>query len=415
MAGLTPAQAADLAKLSSDLLFILQEADVSLPNQARLGHLEVISVLLFAGLDETRVRVREALAADLPLDVEGNAANRLEMAKLLVAWEAAKLQAEATQRNRAEARLGTQQRLVQPSEHQAMRAAVERVLGTLRDKEVPAKQVIAAKLEMLESNTPTAVLLTEVASVEDAEVESFEAKIDPVTNTLKIKSGKHSVAAPSTPEDLRLRHRRIGLAWDMLATKHSNRVWLSANMTDCMRRFSDFILGTQVAGLVAGSRVPSWSLVLAFELESRKAVCKWLRDGKVNTLADGYEKAISDVELLNRYFVIPFSLNTKETGWAASNVPPPPALTDGAGRPRKGNGKGKPKNQDTSTTAKGKLTKATDGTPICWKFNRRGGCQDQNCRFLHICQRCQGKHPYYSCKHVKRPAGSVTTSAPAQD
>ena len=222
-----------------------------------------------------------------------------------------------------------------------MRAAVERVLGTLRDKEVPAKQVIAAKLEMLESNSPTAVLLTEVASVEDAEVESFEAKIDPVTNTLKIKSGKHSVAAPSTPEDLRLRHRRIGLAWDMLATKHSNRAWLSPNMNDCMRRFSDFILGTQVAGLVAGSRVPSWSLVLAFEHECRKAVCKWLRDGKVNTLADGYEKALSDVELLNRYFVIPFSLNTKETGWAASNVPPPPTLGDGPGRPRKGGGKGK--------------------------------------------------------------------------
>ncbi|CAE7697449.1 unnamed protein product [Symbiodinium microadriaticum] len=353
MAGLTQAQAADLAKLSSDLLFILQEAHVSLPNQAQIGHLDVVSVPLFAGLDETRVKVQEALAP--PLDVEGNAANRLEMAKLL-----------ATQRNRAEARLGTQQRLVQPSEHQAMRAAVERVLGTLRDKEVPAKQVIAAKLEMLESNSPTAVLLTEVASVEDAEVESFEAKIDPVTNTLKIKSGKHSVAAPSTPEDLRLRHRRIGLAWDMLATKHSNRAWLSPNMNDCMRRFSDFILGTQVAGLVAGSRVPSWSLVLAFEHECRKAVCKWLRDGKVNTLADGYEKALSDVELLNRYFVIPFSLNTKETGWAASN------------------------NQDTSTAAKGKLTKATDGTPICWKFNRRGGCQDQNCRFLHIVSVAKG-------------------------
>ena len=88
MAGLTQAQAADLAKLSSDLLFILQEAHVSLPNQAQIGHLDVVSVPLFAGLDETRVKVQEALAP--PLDVEGNAANRLEMAKLLVAWEGCK-------------------------------------------------------------------------------------------------------------------------------------------------------------------------------------------------------------------------------------------------------------------------------------------------------------------------------------
>ena len=253
MAGLTAAQTVDLAKLSSDLLFILQEAGVSLANQAQLGHLDVVSVPLFAGLDETRTKAREALAALLPLDVDASAANRLEMAKLLVAWEAAKLQTEATQRNRAEARLGTQQRLLQPSEHQAMRMAVEKVLGSLKDREVPAKQVLAAKLEMIESNMPVVELLTEVASVEDAEIESFEAKIDPVTNTLKIKSGKHSVAAPSTPEELRLRHRRIGLAWDMLSTKHSNRAWLSPNMTDCLRRFSDFILGTQVAGLVAGT------------------------------------------------------------------------------------------------------------------------------------------------------------------
>ena len=245
---------------------------------------------LYAGLDETRQKVRDALAADLPLDVEAGPANRLEMAKLLVAWEAAKLQTEATQRNRAESRLGVQQRLIEPSEHQAMRTAVEQALGTLRDKEVPAKQVIAALLEQIESNVWVVMMLTEVASVEDSEIESFEAKIDPVTNTLKITSGKHSVAAPSTPEELRLRHRRIGLAWDMLCTKHSNRSWLSANMTDCMRRFSDFILGTQVAGLVSGSRTPAWSLVLAFEHECRKAVCKWLRDGKCASLSQRHMK-----------------------------------------------------------------------------------------------------------------------------
>ena len=412
MAGLTAAQTVDLAKLSSDLLFILQEAGVSLANQAQLGHLDVVSVPLFAGLDETRTKAREALAVLLPLDVDASAANRLEMAKLLVAWEAAKLQTEATQRNRAEARLGTQQRLLQPSGHQAMRMAVEKVLGSLKDREVPAKQVLAAKLEMIESNMPVVELLTEVASVEDAEIESFEAKIDPVTNTLKIKSGKHSVAAPSTPEELRLRHRRIGLAWDMLSTKHSNRAWLSPNMTDCLRRFSDFILGTQVAGLVAGTRTPPWSLVLAFEHECRKAICKWLRDGKVATLADGYEKAINEVELLNRYFIIPFSLNTKETSWASGSVPPPQPPGDAPNRPRKGKGKGKQLQADGTGAAKGKLTKATDGTPICWKYNRRGGCHDQTCRFLHICQRCQGKHPYFNCKHVKRPAGAVVAPPP---
>ena len=208
------------------------------------------------------------------------------------------------QRNQAESKLGVQQRVLHPTEHQAVRRAVEAVLGALQDKEVPSKQVIATKLEMIESNTPSVELLTEIASVEDAETETFEAKIDPVTNTLKIKSGKHTVAAPSTPEELRLRHRRIGLAWDMLSTKHFNRSWLSANMTDCMRKFSDYILGHKVAGLVSGNRTPPWSLVLSFEHEVRRSVYRWIRDGESVSLQDAFKKAVADVELLNRHLVI---------------------------------------------------------------------------------------------------------------
>ena len=319
---LTAAQQANLQKLSSDLLFLLQDAGVKPSWQARLGELDIVSIALFSGLDEDRAAVRRALANDLPLDVTASTDNRLEMARLLTAWEAARLQLQAVQRNQAESKLGVQQRVLHPTEHQATRRAVEAVLGALQDKEVPSKQVIATKLEMIESNTPSVELLTEIASVEDAETETFEAKIDPVTNTLKIKSGKHTVAAPSTPEELRLRHRRIGLAWDMLSTKHFNRSWLSANMTDCMRKFSDYILGNKVAGLVSGNRTPPWSLVLSFEHEVRRSVYRWIRDGESASLQDAFKKAVADVELLNRHLVIPFSLNVTSPGPVFPPVPP---------------------------------------------------------------------------------------------
>ena len=48
-------------------------------------------------------------------------AKRLEMARLLSAWEAVKLHLEVSEKNRAESRLGTQQRLLQPSEQHGMR------------------------------------------------------------------------------------------------------------------------------------------------------------------------------------------------------------------------------------------------------------------------------------------------------
>ena len=44
-----------------------------------------------------------------------------------------------------------------------MRRAVEAVLGLLQNKECPSKQVIAHKLEMIESNMPCDELLTEIA------------------------------------------------------------------------------------------------------------------------------------------------------------------------------------------------------------------------------------------------------------
>ena len=64
---LTAAQLAHVQKLASDLLFLLQDAGVVATLQARLGELNVITVALFAGLDEDRATVRAALAKDLPL------------------------------------------------------------------------------------------------------------------------------------------------------------------------------------------------------------------------------------------------------------------------------------------------------------------------------------------------------------
>ena len=123
------------------------------------------------------------------------------------------------------------------------------------------------RLEQIELNQPAAENLTEVASLEDSELEAFSAVVDPATNVLKIKAGKALTNLPANAEELRLRHRRIGLCWDFLATRHALRSWLQANITDLFRRFSDYVLGSQVAGLSAGGVSPSWSLVLNFEGE----------------------------------------------------------------------------------------------------------------------------------------------------
>ena len=389
-----------IASLDSDLRFLFNEQEVDAAHQARLAALGVRSLPLLAGLDESREQVRAALKDDLPLDYTASMAARLQMARLLAVWQAATVHLKVQEQNRMESKVGTQQRLVQPSELHAMRLAVEAKLGKLKDKEVSCKSLIAAKLEQIEQNQPVVENVQEVASLEDAKLESYSAVTDPATNVLKIKPGKTITGTPSTPDNLRLRHRRIGLAWDFLASRHSLRSWLSDNMTDVMRQFSDYILGSQVAGLSAGDHTPSWNLVLEFEHEARKSAYRWLRDGETNSLQASFAKVIKDTEVLNRHLVIPFSLRLRssakpDTGGATLGNP---WITTTPGGKAKGKGKKGLVQQEAFVK---KLTKTPDGKPICWKFNKPSGRSDGQCKFLHVCQRCLGKHAYSSCPKVK--------------
>ena len=111
---------------------------------------------------------------------------------------------------------------------------VESDLGKLQDDEVPAKSLIAAKLEQIESGDLRAEDLREALCVEDTDVDLFSGIIEHGTGTLKIKPGK---ARPGTPEELRLRHHRIGLAWPIIGSK---RKISPASLLRCWKLFVGF-------------------------------------------------------------------------------------------------------------------------------------------------------------------------------
>ena len=87
--------------------------------------------------------------------------------------------------------------------------------------------MVASKLEQLEEGVPKAEDLRDVTSYEDVEGEAYSAIIDPATAMLRIKPGRASTIPPGSPEELRLRHRRIGLAWDFVKTAlHSSKSYV---------------------------------------------------------------------------------------------------------------------------------------------------------------------------------------------
>ena len=76
---------------------------------------------------------------------------------------------------------------------------------------------------------PIAEDLRDATSFEDGAGEAYSA----VIATVRIRP-------------LRLRHRRLGLAWAFIKTRHSNRVWVPVNIVECFRKLSDHVLGSTV-------------------------------------------------------------------------------------------------------------------------------------------------------------------------
>ena len=247
---------------------------------------------------------------ELPLDYTASPENRKSMALLLHVWDACRLQLSVQEKQKSEAKLGVGARLLPTTEHASMRLAVEASHGKLCDKEIPSKALLAQKLEQVEDNCPEAEDLREVTSVEDCRKEAYSALIaDPISNTVRFKPGKAMTTPPSSPEDLRLRHRRIGLAWEMARSRHTNRTWLPSRCVDAFRKLSDHVLGSKIAGLrLADGYSPPWNIVLAYEAEVRSHAYKLVRDGEAADLGMALSAACKASDLTSSFFIVPLTI-----------------------------------------------------------------------------------------------------------
>ncbi len=96
LAVLSPAdQQAARDGASSDLQFHLAEIGIDADVQLALFFNGITDLRVFAGLDETREKVRECLRVDLGLDAADGMPQRRQVALVISAWEAARVQTSA--------------------------------------------------------------------------------------------------------------------------------------------------------------------------------------------------------------------------------------------------------------------------------------------------------------------------------
>jgi hypothetical protein len=420
---ITAAERAEALTLaSSDLRYHFAEIGVDEDVQAAVYRGGFTSLRLFAGLDETRAAVKACLANDFGLDAAADLATRRRVALVLAAWESSKDQVLADDRCKVEARSNHLPRPVGTTEHAAMRSAVEAALGPLREAEVPSKSFVGLRLEQVDNNEPKVEDLREVTSVEDGESEYMMSVIDHASGAVKVKRGTISASAPLTPEDLRMRHRRIGLAWCFVLTKHTNRPWLLGTSVEDYRQLSDHVLGAQVKGLESKSESgqvickPSWAQVLHYDYEVRKFAYAAIRNGTKPNISSALKEACRDFQTLQLHLVGPMMLCARAERDAGASSGPglkrkrtwDEAPEDSWRKPIKGKGKGKGKNSEFKVN--GLYTKIPQsGKLICFAF-QKGTCKG-SCGKEHVCQQCLGNHAITGCGNRPRGKGGDTAEA----
>ena len=392
-------------EVAADLLFVWDEAGVTLAHQYELGQ-NYRTVRKFSAFGDTRQQVRDAFAADLAIDVAAGAANRAAMACLITAWQVATEMTEKEIQARVEAKNLGVPRQVSFSDRNALLHAYERTHGRLEDRETPSVDYISQKVEEVEQGELLARNLDEVGSKEEILTLGVQSAVDS-SGRLRITREKKKSKLPSNSEELRAKLKLEGNTLIMLGAKFRNRAWFQDLTPNDFNRYADWLLGEKIYGLQVPKAAneglrplnPPWAVLLRFEHQVRKGAYKQaIRQNRSIHLT--LAEAQTNAELKEVHFLSPaaLSLTSTETVEVAKDGIVGPGGDEDKGSPnkfrKKGKGKGKAGRFDKRY---GFLHSTTpDGRQICYAY-QEGKCKG-NCGRVDVCQLCTKPHPLKDCK-----------------
>jgi len=289
------------------------------------------------------------------------------------------------------------------------------------------------KVEEFHDGELSAEHLSEVTSVsEERKAPAAGGSVDlRWDNVLQLRTGRHTVPVPRTPEEFRHRVRIMRTLWSFLKLKGVAPQMLAGYDGTIWDEYVEHVLGPQGWSLKtvdeSGTMLagPSWRGVLTWEHELRKEAVKRLNQGL--GFSEALRAAIKDPEVRMRYFLQPMAVATAadavsrwgagggrlaqgaETGFEPDHKR---FKGDGAKGGKKGGGKGlkglKGKGQPGGEGARkeddhngfnpsfrrqrnakpGSLTLEVGGKRLCYDFQNKAGCKKKDCLYLHACALC---------------------------
>ena len=420
---------AAVRSMSSDLQFILCENEVPSRVQHRLHELGFTNLSLFSVLGDDRASVRAFCKDQLPLDANTQnlvpakkALCVLHTAQVVASWVVASQRVTEMERTAAETRSQRLPVAVPKVTIIHLRRRIETAHGRIPDNTYPCTALIERCMEELEEGSWSALPLSDVISCEKGMEEQCFTELTSSTGTIRVRKTPKSLPMPRSTEDFRNRMNTLAILLAICALKHSNRLWLKSSSLELWRKYTEHILGENVASNKATAQGQefgcSWEILLNYEFQIRKLACKKvLYEDK--DVATALEEAMADLQIKEKHFITPMALMAAATGGGKTveprshprPLPYPPK--GGKGKGDKGSGKGKYDSQkggqgkaSTSQSSKersnqkrkdGKSLRTPDGRLICMGYQSNSCTYGDKCRFVHVCSKCFGEHMGSSC------------------
>ena len=407
-------------EVDSDLVYVWEEAGVSLEHQYLLGQ-NYRTVRKFSAIGDTRVEARQAFVADIPLDPAAGAAQRAALAGLVTAWQVSSELNDKDIQNRAEAKNLGVPRPLTFTDRNALYYAYERVHGALDDKNSPSGDYLSQKMEEVEQGELLASNLDEVGSKEESLTIAIQSSVD-ASGRLRVARERKKSKLPTNSEELRNKLKLECTTLIMLGSKFRNREWFRELNPNDFSKYVDWLLGEKVYGLqiprIGGEGTqplnPPWTVLLRYEQQVRKEAYKQaLRQNR--RIRDTLEEAMRNSEIKEVHFTSPVALtmSSKQMALGASGTHNIPGADDDVPlkyvkkneKGDKGKGKGRGKGGRFDKRYGYLHSQTPDGRQICYAY-QEGKCKG-NCGRVDICQLCLQPHPLKDCKH-KLKAGKET-------
>ena len=211
--------------LTSDLQYVLDDSEVSLDVQYRLGQ-HYKNLRVFVALAESSTDLRTALRTDFQLDPAQGAEHRAEVARVISAWVAGRQLYEKENELHAESKVMGMPRSLQHSERLAMLRAVEATVGTLAEHDAPSAEYLAVKVEECENGEVSASSLEEITSKAHKNTSSLQTSLD-TSGHVRVVKNKTKGSLPSNTEEYRQAMKLEAITWLCMSSKFKAKHWLA--------------------------------------------------------------------------------------------------------------------------------------------------------------------------------------------